>query len=276
PLNFGLANFILGAPVTIARTAALYTPGYRMWEVGFFAQDDWRVKNWLTLNLGLRYDLFTPKTEVNNRISNFDPTTATVLVAGQNTNASGGLTTDHGNIAPRVGFAATLRQGLVVRGGFGISYFPGDYASPGVLKNVPFTSALACGSSTTGSLTNTGCPAGTGLFSQSVPFPLSPSAFPTTSGALDLTKIPPSTFAAVDRGFQSSYNLQFNLTVEKQFGNNVVSVGYVGTKGYDLPMPLGDINRALPSGTSTPNPRPFASVAPRLTTIGYLTSQGNS
>src|SRR5262249_34056745 len=88
--------------------------------------------------------------------------------------------------------------------------------------------------------------------------------------------IPPSTFAAVDLGFQSSYNLQFNLTVEKQFGNNVVSVGYVGTKGYDLPMPLGDINRALPSGTSTPNPRPFASVAPRQTTIGYLTSQGNS
>jgi hypothetical protein len=56
----------------------------------------------------------------------------------------------------------------------------------------------------------------------------------------------------------------------------VVSIGYVGTKGYDLPMPIPDINRALPTGTSTASPRPFAGVAPKLTTIGYLASQGNA
>jgi outer membrane receptor protein involved in Fe transport len=276
PLNNGLANFLLGAPVTIIRQASLDEIGFRLWESGFFVQDDWRVNNWLTLNLGARYDIFTPKTERHNRIANFDPTTSTVLVAGQNTNKAGGLTTDYGNFAPRFGFAASLKKGFVLRGGFGISYFPGDYASPGILKNPPFTSSLTCGSSTTGSLTNTGCPAGTGLFFQGAPIPLAASAFPTVNGALDLTKIPPSTFGAVQLDYQTSYNLQFNLTVEKQFGNNVVSVGYVGTKGYDLPMPIPDINRALPTGTSTPSPRPFAASAPRLTTIGYLASQGNA
>jgi len=276
PLNFGLANFIVGAPVTIIRQASLYTPGYRTWEHGFYAQDDWRVNNWLTLNLGVRYDIFTPKTEAYNRLANFDPTTSTVLIAGQNAGKTAGVGTDYGNFAPRVGFAATLGKGLVMRGGFGLSYFPGDYASPAVLKNPPFTSALTCGTSTTGNIAGNNCPAGTGVFSQGAPRPLDPNAFPTANGTLDLTRIPPSTMLAVELEMQASYNLQFNLTLEKQFGSNVVSVGYVGTKGYDLPMVIPDINRALPSGTSIPNPRPFASVAPRLTTIGHFVSQGSA
>ena len=45
------------------------------WEFGAYAQDDWRVNNWLTLNLGVRYDIFTAKTEQYNRLSNFDPVT---------------------------------------------------------------------------------------------------------------------------------------------------------------------------------------------------------
>ncbi|MGH9838231.1 MAG: TonB-dependent receptor domain-containing protein [Blastocatellia bacterium] len=277
PLNFGFANFVLGAPVTIVRSATLYKPGYRAWESGFYAQDDWRVNNWLTLNLGLRYDIFTPKTEAYNRLSNFDPAPARVLIAGENSNAAVGVTTDYGAIAPRFGFAATLGHGMVLRGGVGWSYFPGDYASNGLLKNPPFTAALTCGSSTTGSLTNTGCPAGTGTLAQGPPRPLEPSGFARANGTLDLTKIPPSSFgAAIELNYQASYYLQFNLTLEKQFGNNVVSVGYVGTKGYDLPMGLGDLNRALPSGAATPNPRPFAAIAPRVATISYLASQGNA
>jgi outer membrane receptor protein involved in Fe transport len=274
--NNGLVNFILGAPVTVNRTTSLYTPGYRAWETGFFLQDDWRVNNWLTLNLGARYDIFTTKTEVHNRLSNFDPVNVVALVAGQNSDSAVGISTDYGNFAPRFGFAATLGRGMVLRGGFGLSYFPGDYASNGLLKNPPFTAALTCGSSTTGNLANTGCPAGTGTLSQGSPRPVDPSAFPTVNGALDLTRILPSTFSAMQLDYQASYNLQFNLTLEKQFGNNVVSIGYVGTKGYDLAMAVPDLNRALPSGNATPNPRPFATSAPRVPTIAYLASQGHA
>ncbi|MGH9854305.1 MAG: TonB-dependent receptor domain-containing protein, partial [Blastocatellia bacterium] len=276
PLNFGLANFILGAPVTIARATTLYKPGNRTWEFGAYAQDDWRVNNWLTLNLGLRYDIFTAKTEQHNRLSNFDPVAVQVLVAGVNSSESVGIKPDYGNFAPRFGFAATLGQGMVLRGGVGWSFFPGDYASNGLLKNAPFTAAFSCGSSTTGSMTNTGCPAGTGLLAQGPPRPLEPSAFPTTNGSLDLARIIPSSFTAMDLDFKASYNIQFNLTLEKQFGNNVASIGYIGTQGRRMAMALGDLNRALPSGTATPNPRPYAASAPRVTTIGYLTPRGDA
>jgi outer membrane receptor protein involved in Fe transport len=272
--NFGLANFILGTPVAIERVTSLYKPGYRTWETGLYVQDDWRVNNWLTLNLGLRYDVFTPKTEQYNRLSNFDPITATVLAAGENTNASVGIKTDYTNLAPRFGFAATIASGLVLRGGIGWSFFPGDYASNGLLKNAPYTAAFTCGPSTTGSLTNTGCPAGTGTFAQGAPRPVEPSAFPRVNGALNLAAIIPSTIGAMDLDFKSSYNIQFNLMLEKQFGNNVASIGYIGTQGRRMAMAIPDINRALPSGNATPNPRPFATRAPRVTTIGYLTPQG--
>jgi hypothetical protein len=280
PLNSGFANFLYGAPVTLQRTAALYEPGYRTWEPGFYVQDDWRVSRRLTLNLGVRYDIFTPKTEVHNRLANFDPVTSTILIAGQNSSATTNIGTDHGNIAPRIGFAATMGKGTVLRGGFGLSFFPSDYTSVVALKNPPFTGALTCGTSTTGTISSTGCPAGTGLLSQGVPRPLDVSSFPTISGpngaTLDLTRIVPSTLSAVDLNLQASLNYQFNVTLEKQFGNNILSVGYVGMRGRDLPMALPDLNRALPSGTSTQNPRPYAATAPKITTIAYFTTQGES
>ncbi len=274
--NFGLANFIVGAPVAIERVTSLYKPGYRTWETGAYVQDDWRVNNWLTLNLGLRYDLFTPKTEQYDRLSNFDPVTATILAAGENSDAAVGIRTDYSNLAPRFGFAATIASNTVLRGGIGWSFFPGDYASNGLLKNAPFTAAFTCGTSTTGSLTNTGCPAGTGTFAQGPPRPVEPSAFPRVNGALNLAAIIPSTIGAMDLDFKSSYNIQFNLTLEKQFGNNLASIAYIGTQGRRMAMAIPDINRALPSGNATPNPRPYAARAPRVTTIGYLTPRGNA
>src|SRR5262249_48227033 len=182
PYNLGLANFLAGIPVTITRQASLYKPGYRSWETGYYVQDDWRATRWLTLNLGVRYDIYTAKTEQHDRLANFDPFTSTILIAGQNSSRTTNIGTDYGNVAPRLGFAATLGRNLVLRGGFGLSFFPGDYTSGVALKNPPFTSSLSCGSSTTGSMTNTGCPAGIGTLSQGIPVAIAPSAFPTTSG----------------------------------------------------------------------------------------------
>src|SRR5262249_2242238 len=114
-------------------------------------------------------------------------------------------------------------------------------------------------------------------FSQGIPRALDPSQFPRTSGgALDLAAIPPSTLGAVDTNMQASYNVQFNLIVEKQFGSNLINVGYVGTRGHDLVMALPHINRSLPSGTANATPRPYATRAPRVSSIGYSTTQGSS
>ena len=62
---------------------ALVAPQYRSSEVSEFIQDNWRLNRWLTLNLGLRYDVFTPFTEKHNAISNFDPTDAATLASGR-------------------------------------------------------------------------------------------------------------------------------------------------------------------------------------------------
>ena len=121
---------------------SLYKPGYRTWESGLYVQDDWRVNNWLTLNLGLRHDIFTAKTEQYNRLSNFDPVAVKVLVAGVNSDAAVGIKTDYGNIAPRFGFAATLGQGMVLRGGIGLELFPWRLCVEwSGLKKRPYTAA---------------------------------------------------------------------------------------------------------------------------------------
>ena len=267
--NLGFANLLFGTPVQIIRQASLYKPGYRSWESGFYVQDDWRATRWLTLNLGLRYDIFTTKTEQYNRLANFDPATATILVAGQNTSDTAGIGTDYGDVAPRIGFAATLGHGTVLRGGWGLSFFPMDYTSNAALKNLPFTSALSCGP-----LSGV-CPAGIGTLSQGIPRPTDPNSYVRVNGNIDLTQIPTSNLVVMDRNFKSSYTQQFNVLLEKQFGNNVLTAGYVGMRGSRIAMLFPDLNRALPSGGGAPNPRPFAAF-PRLATIGYMTTSGSS
>ena len=119
------------------------------WYIGVYFQDDWKVNPKLTLNLGLRWDLFTPYDETRGYQSNFVPVggngaTATFYIPNQscqtpratifNTvaalsninivcSANAALGNDQkSNFAPRVGFAYKLRPTLVVRGGFGTAY----------------------------------------------------------------------------------------------------------------------------------------------------------
>jgi hypothetical protein len=92
------------------------------WENSVFAQDDWHVNPRLTLNLGLRYDLFTPYYEKNNNISNYDPITQRLVLGGQNGVPRSTINTDKNNFGPRLGFAYVLNEMTAVRGGYGIFY----------------------------------------------------------------------------------------------------------------------------------------------------------
>ena len=74
-----LTDMIQGYAGAYSRQQELGFPNYRMWEPGGYIQDDWRAKSWLTLNLGVRYDIFTPYTEVNGYISNFDPVKGVIV-----------------------------------------------------------------------------------------------------------------------------------------------------------------------------------------------------
>jgi hypothetical protein len=323
--NNNLAEFLTGAFTSEARNVDLYTPDYRTWEPGFFAQDTWRATPKLTLVYGGRYDVYTPFTEAHGRLSNYDPVNHVLLVPdqgyqflkAQGANLSGvvsstptaGLATTYSNIAPRVGFAYNPVSGTVVRGGFGIAYFPGNYTSNASLKNAPFNSVYApsvnggaCQSTLANQIAanykaanpNAGtsvipaCPATMGAngytqtneLSQGIPVP-APQALNSANLSLGDT---------VALGFRTSYVEQFNLLVEQQFGRNVLTIGYVGQLGRHLPATINDINLPNPStitpdqvsggvlvqGNSRNIQRPTAGILPGLGEVGGYNSTGSS
>src|SRR4029077_4666101 len=122
----GLATFLLGevntGAVQISDRITTRAEYY-----AFYAQDDWRFTDRLTLNYGLRYDLELPRREVNNRMNSFDlakinPVSGTpgvVTFAGVNGTPERAFATDVNNIGPRVGFAYRLggSDRTVLRGG---------------------------------------------------------------------------------------------------------------------------------------------------------------
>ena len=142
-------DLLEGLNSTISRNNALDQPGFRTWEPGIFVQDDWRARPWLTLNVGMRYDIFSAYTEVHGRMSNYDPYLGLVespAIPGiQQSSNTAGVPTPLRDFAPRLGFAATLHHNMVLRGGFGLTYFPVNYESPYYMKNQPFGYTATCG-----------------------------------------------------------------------------------------------------------------------------------
>jgi hypothetical protein len=120
-----LASFLLGYPINSFRDGLNGLFGMNWWEFSAYFMDDYRVSRKLTLNLGLRYDLFTPMVEDHNRIANFDFKTGTFVAPGMpGVSDTANVVTNKKNFAPRLGFAYTPQDNAktVIRGGYGIFY----------------------------------------------------------------------------------------------------------------------------------------------------------
>ncbi len=88
-----------------------------------YIQDDFKVNRKLTLNLGLRYEFGTPYYEKNNRLSNYDPVTNSIILAKEGSLFDRALVEpDTNNFGPRIGFAYNLFEKTVIRGGYGLGY----------------------------------------------------------------------------------------------------------------------------------------------------------
>jgi len=233
-----LANFLLGyRPGFITRG----DPGGPYFlsnkEIAFFVQDDWKARSDLTLNLGLRYDIFTAPTERFDRQSNFEIPTRTIVMAGDS--APGGrdlAKTDKNNFGPRVGFAyAGLRPDnrMVIRGGYGIMY------STDISAAQPLTANPGTGSASysCNPITNAaGCAfpvlLGRNPFDVGLPIPAvtvappgSRFAAPTTGGLILFN----------DPNRKDAYYHQYNLTAQYEFSENwLAEVAYVGSAGRNL------------------------------------------
>lgn len=253
-----LASFLLGYPSTVRRSHSLIHPHYRTIEPSVYVQDDWRATSRLTLNLGMRYDVFTPYTEADNQLANFDRAAAAIVVAGRNgVSRSAGVSTDYSNFAPRAGFAATLPGDVVLRGGAGLAFFPGNYMSQSLMKNPPFVS-------TYGPITSRGNAGGVPTIRLADGLP---PAIPTNPAQ------PVGTILAVEQDFKSTRVRQVNLVVEKDAGGNVISAGYVGSRGANVAVVVGNINLAPAGPGPIQERRPFYGALPGVNAISLFSSQ---
>jgi hypothetical protein len=116
------ADFLLGYPSEINGSPMLAEGRGLNAYVGLYTQDDWKVTNRLTLNLGIRYELYTQPIDSNNLGSLFDLVTHQFAVPGQGGFSRAIVQGDHDDWAPRIGFAYQVTPKFVARGGYGLFY----------------------------------------------------------------------------------------------------------------------------------------------------------
>jgi Carboxypeptidase regulatory-like domain len=245
----GAADFFLGLPYQIGRgvsTGKTWTQTDNI--VGIYAEDTWRLTPRLTLNLGLRYQLFTPWVEVNNQQSNYDFATGAVELAGQDGASRSLYNGVYGgkDFEPRIGFAwtpAMLGDHTVIRGAFTISsYLEGTGTNLRLPQNPPFTPAqintVYNNAALPGSTSTDGIP-----------------ATPPTSSCLNYSCFAGAILDLWDPNVQPAIDDQWNLAIQHQFwGNTTVQVGYVGQRATHLMVPFSYTQRELLSNSSCGTP----------------------
>lgn len=248
-----IASWLLGMPTSTQFQEQLYWPGLRTWEPTWYIQDDWRATSWLTFNIGLRYDIYTPYTEAHGQFSNLNMSTLKIAIPGVNgASSTADVNTFYGDIGPRIGFAATLGHGTVLRGGYGIVYQPTNSNTSAFLRNPPFLAAYGFTNSTTNPVATLG---------QGFPaaVPVDPN---NPTGALNVTA----------NDFRPTAAQQINLTLQKQIYGSVLSVGYVATLARHDGFSITNIDQPLPGPGTIQTRRPYYSQLPLVTQINYVCS----
>jgi hypothetical protein len=215
-----------------------------------YLQDDWRPAPLLTLNLGVRYEFATPQWEADNYLTNFDPSTATLIQARDGSIADRALVRpDHNNVAPRLGLAYSLNDRTVVRSAYGLSYvhfnrlggenllsFNGPHVVPMSVTQQPSQGLCAPGQSpvTCFRPTQMGYPSGLN----------DPGNFNPLNGRVNY----------IPAGLQTGHVQSWHVTLQRELAGKVmVDVSYVANRS-DRLMILGDLNQARPNaaGENTP------------------------
>jgi hypothetical protein len=222
-----LADFLLGLPQQSSVQFGTNTYDFRANSYDVFAQDDWRIRANLTLNLGLRYEYNGPYTEAKNQIANLDVApgfTAAVPVEPGQTGPTSGvfpaslIRPDRNNFAPRLGLAWKPLKLTVVRAGYGINYNLAQYRA--VIQNFAFQPPFAETATNTASTSN--------LLKLA-------NAFPSVSPGTVTNNF------AVDPDYRLGYVQVWNLDVQRELrGGVVMNLDYNGSKGTRL-----DTERAL-------------------------------
>jgi len=250
----------------------LHNVDYRRPVYSFYAQDDWKITPRLTLNLGLRYELYTTVKESHDEQGTFDlndPSNPSIIVPKGQTmqltptlaaqiqvrpiGSRGLVPTDTNNFAPRVGLALKLTERTVLRSAYGVFYGgeeDGPYSNPSAGFNPPFFVTQSF-SNPCNALSANPAPGQLNCALDGINF-LS-QGFPATA----LTDPNTPTLYSIDPKLVTPYMQQWHLSLEREMGwGTVFEISYAGSKGNKL-YTFFNGNQAAPT------PDPSAATAPR-------------
>lgn len=236
PVKQGIngAAILMGANVWWIQANTNLQPAFAQKYFALYSQNDWRASSKLTLNLGIRWDLQPGPTERYDRISSLDLTRTTPFgtPGGKAFAGSAGYSrnlwdTQWSNFGPRFGAAYQVKDGLVLRGGVGITYLPSNTGY--------FSGASDYGSSAFGIGTNM------------LPFGSNPQGIPVArfSDPAPIKRVVGANVSAPEiygggdsfflRNFKNGRALQWNFFMEKAFGRTwFASMGYTGSDSKNL------------------------------------------
>jgi hypothetical protein len=291
---FGFSNNLSGdnvADFTLGQASYFQQGGGEFKELrgtrwGFFYQDNWRVNQKLTLNLGLRWDPYWPYQETQGRVTCFQPgqhsqrypnAPENLTYGGENNDPScpkAGSDPNLGNFAPRVGFAYRLTDDgkTSLRGGAGYYYIPIETSQFNLfVDTAPFSPQFTFNS------VNFDDPyTDQGLIN---PFPAQYG--PRIPGPDVQFTLPTSLYGVFQKDFHIPLLTTWNLTLERQFGGDWVGrIAYVGNKGTFLSNGQKSLRETNPAiyipGASTEDNTQQRRLYSDFSTVGLVSSDNNS
>ena len=241
--GFAFADFLLDAVAQKGRGGVVSPFTHLQHRVGIYAQDDFRIRSDLTLNLGLAWEYTSPLVEKDDRQSNIDLTTGQLLVAGVDGNSRALYDAYYGGFEPRIGAAWSPTDKWVVRGGFGIvQYMEGTGKNLRLPANPPFNfEGQRSFDATTGPGTTSNGFA---------------DVTPNTSGG------PGTLYRIFAPDLRPQLTKQWNIFVERKLTDSLSGqIGYVGSRSSHMVVPF-DFNQPEPDPGPVETWRPLAERRP--------------